>query len=76
MLTLDTVGSFTWDFGCNFHIETSVGCFVWSDPSYNGDNTIKPAPAYNEWIGKSFGRYKGQHLIRDFCGKDVKIMDK
>jgi hypothetical protein len=32
MLILDTVASFTWDFGQNFFLETSEGNFVWSDP--------------------------------------------
>ena len=74
-MNLDLVGSFTWDFGQRFFIETSEGNFVWSDPSYGGDNTIKPfAGSYDEWIGDSFGRDKGQHVIRDYVGGDTKYV--
>lgn len=78
MLTLDTVGHFTWDFGQRFHIETVDGNYEWSDPDYNGDNTIRPAPPYPQWLDKQnieFGRDKGRHTIRDYCGPDVKIME-
>lgn len=75
-LTLDTIGGFTWDFGQKFHIETDVGNFEWSDPDYGGDNSIKPTVPYKDWLRKShipFGRCKGEHRIRDYCGEDVRL---
>ena len=76
-LTLDTVGHFTWDFGSRFHIQTAVGDFEWSDPDYTaGDNTIRPAKPYEQWLAERkvpFGRDKGTHSIRDYCGVGVKL---
>lgn len=74
MLTLDTYGLFSWDFGNKFHIETAVGNFEWSDPEYpGGDNTIKPCGPYEEWRKKQYARDKGRHKIRDYCGDKVVI---
>lgn len=76
-LTLDTVASFTWMWGPEFFLETDVGNYIWSDPEYNGDNTIRPyAGSYQSYlreIGMGCGRDKGKHFIRDYCGDQVKI---
>lgn len=79
MITLDTVGKFTWSFGQTFHIETKHGCYEWSDPDYGGNNTIKPTGTYAEWLDVNnipYGRAKGTHSIRGYCGPDVKILEK
>jgi len=77
MLTLNTIGEFTWSFSDKFFIETDVGNFVWSDPDYQGDNTIVLfRGSYKDWcreIGIPFGRDKGKHTIEGYCGKDVII---
>lgn len=76
MLTVDMIAHFTWSFGHTFHLETEVGNFEWSDPDYGGDNTIKPCGTLGEWckkVGIDFGRDKGKHFIRDYCGPDVRI---
>lgn len=74
---LNMTGEFTWDFGMNFFIETRIGNFIWSDPDYNGDNSIKPyngtCHEYFEQCGH-FGRSKGIHTIGGYCGNDVNIM--
>jgi len=78
MLTLQTWGHFTWDYGMRFHIETIHGYFEWSDPDYGGDNTIIPCGTYAEWLSKhnlQFGRDKGYHMIGDYCGPDVIIKE-
>lgn len=79
MLTLDTIGLFTWNFGNKFHIETKVGHFEWSDPSYpGGTNTIVPTVKYEEWIkieSIPYGRDKGIHSIRVYCGENVVIKE-
>lgn len=74
-LTLDDIGDFCWDFGQCFFIETNKGNFVWSDPVYAGNNTIRP---YDGDIGDfcrknhiPFLRDKGCHTIRSYCGEDV-----
>ena len=73
-ITLDTYCEFAWDFGQRFLLKTPDGRhFVWSDPEYNGDNTIKPfqgnprnfaAPGHG-------GRDKGSHFVCDYCGPNV-----
>ena len=73
------VGEFTWDFGQCFFIETEVGNFVWSDPDYNGDNSLTlfdgdildffRGDIHSEY-SDFFGRDKGMHFIRDYCGED------
>ncbi len=69
---LGLYGEFTWDFGQKFFIQTSEGNFVWSDPDYGGDNTIRP---YNgtlqHFFGEGFGRGKGVHTIASYCGEGV-----
>jgi hypothetical protein len=76
MLELDDEGDFTWDFGMHFFIETLKGNYIWSDPDYNGDNTIK---RFNgeiyQYFGRSYGRDKGKHTIRDYCGDKIKIIE-
>ncbi len=78
-ITLDTYGQFTWSFGFLWHIETEFGNFEWSDPDYEGgDNTIKPCAPLKQWykdIGIRIGRDKGTHMIRNYCGENVKFID-
>lgn len=81
MITLNSIGDFTWSFGQTFHIELmgSRECYEWSDPDYGGDNTIRPCGKYHEWLDKNnleFGRDKGTHKIKDYCGKDVIILEE
>lgn len=71
------MGEFTWDFGCHFFIETNEGNFVWSDPDYNGDNSIiKFTGTVNDYMTDyganpdMYGRDKGTHLISTYCGDD------
>lgn len=76
---LNEIGYFTWNFGNNFFIETSQGNFTWSDPDYpGGTNEIqKFYGTYRDWIKAeniSYGRDKGTHKIRDYCGEAVKIL--
>ncbi len=72
---LDSVGDFTWDFGQKFFVETEYGNFVWSDPDYNGDNSFtKYEGTYEDWmpaVSGRFGRSKGKHIIRQYCGNDI-----
>lgn len=78
MLSLDDVADFTWDFGSWFFLETDKGNFQWNDPEYGGTNTItKFDGTYQDWIKSChipYGRGKGKHVIRDYCGPDVKIV--
>jgi len=66
------VGEFIYCWGNDFFIKTSEGNFVWKDPDYGGDGTIK---SYNgnlskflKEIGVDFGRSKGTKFIGDYCG--------
>lgn len=63
------VGDFTWDFGQEFFVQTSAGNFVFSDPEYNGDRTLRPYKGtLRQWLKGGYGRDKGKHLVREFCG--------
>ena len=71
MINLDTIGTFTWNFGQEFFIETAEGNYIWNDPDYSGDNTIRKFNGtYDEWCKKTnipYGRDKGVHRIGDYC---------
>ena len=77
MLTLDTYGRFNWNYGKEWHIETDVGNYEWSDPDVGGDNTIRPCKPLKEWtekLGLPYARAKGSHPIRKLCGDNVNII--
>lgn len=72
---MNVVGEFTWDFGQNFFIETPIGNFVWSDPDYYGDNTIRTFNgSIQDYFGEGFGRCKGRHTISGYCGEDFEFV--
>lgn len=73
-LTLDTSAVFTWGFGHMYLVETPAGQFLYSNPEYGGDNTIKPfyGDPKDYFIGDTkTGRQV--YTIREFCGDDVKL---
>lgn len=74
---LNLEGHFTWFWNDKFFIETIQGCFIWSDPDYNGDNSlVEYSGTYADFLNEQdveFGRDKGVHLIKDYCGEDIKI---
>lgn len=67
-------GEFTWMWNDVFFIETSQGNFIWSDPDYGGNNTIKHYPhTYGEFLQEAdlpFGRSKGCHIVGHYCQCD------
>lgn len=69
---LGMYGSFTYSFGFQFFIETEIGNFVWNDPDYQGDNTIRPFNGtYKDWCNHQnipYGRDKGTKSIAGYCG--------
>lgn len=77
MINLDTVADFIWFWSDKFFLETSEGNFIWSDPDYQGNNTIVPFKGtmaeYCKQTKIPFGRDKGKHTIRGYCGEDVVI---
>ena len=74
LLTLN--GDFTWNFGQHFLIETEKGLFVWSDPDYSGDNTIRPFKGTMEdFFGGQHGRDKGRHFISDYVGENFTYVE-
>lgn len=68
-------GNFSWNFGDELFIETDKGNFVWSDPEYEGDNTLYLFNgSYEDYLKQeniSFCRDKGTHLIKNYCGDFV-----
>ena len=73
---LNEMGEFTWDFGHFFVIQTRFGMFVWSDPGYGGDNTMKPYLGRFKDFFYPYGRDKGTHLISRYCGEEFSFIDK
>lgn len=90
MITLDTYCSFCWDFGQRFLLEVvdmenanldecgTGEYYVWSDPDYNGDNTIRKFTGdVANFTDKGFrGRDKGIHQVGRYCGSDVKFVER
>lgn len=74
---LDQVGEFTYMWGHRFFVETSLGNFLWSDPDYDGDNSIRQFHgSYKDackFLDVSFGRDKGKHVVRAYCGDKIKL---
>jgi hypothetical protein len=68
------VGSFTWLWSQQFFIETERGNFIWSDPDYGGDNTVRSVASdfktYLFETGIEYGRDKGHHKISNYIGED------
>ena len=79
-LCLNDYGSFTWMWDQKFFIETDKGNYIWSDPGYGGDNTLRPYwGTYQDYLqdtGIPYGRDKGKHPIKAYCGEEVQILDK
>lgn len=73
-----TFGDFSWDFGMKYFIETSQGNFIWSDPDYGGDNSIKSFNgSLNDFMSQNnliLVRDKGKHLIVNYCGSNFKFI--
>lgn len=77
-LTSSTSGEFTWDFGQTFYVRTDEGNFIFSDPVYNGDNTLRETnQTYDEWIDTgAWGRDKGMRNLGAWCsGATVILLD-
>lgn len=80
-LTLDAVVDFVWGFGSDFLLgpvrkDNTDFYWVWSDPDYNGDNTIRPFNGDpKNFTSPGFcGRCKGTHRIANYCGTEVQIL--
>ena len=60
-------GEFFYLFGQEFFIKTKIGNFIWSNPSYNGDGSMR---RYNGTLESyaSESRCKGEHDIEYYCG--------
>lgn len=77
---LNLEGRFTWMWTDKFFIETQAGNFIWSDPGYNGDNTLtKTNLTYKQYCREAgapgFGRCKGNHIINVYCGDQVIVKE-
>lgn len=74
---LNEIAEVTWLFCSYFLLETSSGNFIWNDPDYGGDNTIRQFygdyKAACKYAGTPFGRDKGHHVIRVYCGDKLTL---
>jgi hypothetical protein len=74
---LNEMAEFTWDFGQKFFVETKHGNFVWSDPDYNGDNTMMEySGTAQDFFSPMYGRSKGKHLISRYCGDQFTVIEE
>lgn len=77
---LNTVADFSWAWNDKFFLETPYGNYVWSDPDYNGDNTIRRFNGTRKMFLDEqkipYVRDKGMHVIKDYCGPNVVIVGK
>jgi hypothetical protein len=76
---INTSANFCWNFCSHFLVHTDIGDFIWDDPDYNGDNTFT-------YVGQMsvkqfckdedilYVRDKGTHIIKKYCGPDIKIV--
>ena len=50
--------------------------YVWSDADYkNGDDTIRLYyGTMKDFFGNSYGRDKGRHIVREYCGTKTKFV--
>ena len=78
MINLDTLAQFIYGFGQDFLLEVKtenadVVYYVWNDPDYGGNNTIRPYYGKPEdFTSPGFcGRDKGNHIVRNYCGENV-----
>lgn len=73
---MNLMGEFTWNFGQQFFIETAQGNFIWSDPDYNGDNTIRKyhGTIHDFFPGDSYSR-EGKHVIGKYCDPMFTLVD-
>lgn len=75
---LDSVGDFTWGFGSQFFITCKHGNFIYSDPDYNGDNTIRRTrhtlQSWMDQVVDGYGRDKGEHVIRNYVNPNVRFI--
>ena len=82
MLTKDFLesraGYFTHITGCKWFLTTDIGNFVWSDPQYNGDNTMTLFNgSYEDYCTQNDlnqNRSKGVHLVNRFCGEEFTLV--
>jgi hypothetical protein len=77
-INLNSVCEFRYGFGMYFILKNCDDdkYYLWLDPEYSGDNTIKPYVGNpKNHVSKGFGgRNKGIHKVIDYCGKDVKFI--
>lgn len=78
-ILLQVRGRFAWAHGPDWLIETPIGNFHWSDPDYNGDNTIRPYQGDSLGFSKEFLhgnpiRDKGFHDIERYCGTEFTVV--
>lgn len=75
---LGLVGDFTWFWGWDFFIVTSIGNFHWKNPNYQGDNTITSFNGdledFCKFMKMDYGRDKGFHEIERYCGDQFTLI--
>ena len=70
-ITISDNGVFTFGWSEEFFVETNKGNFIFSDPGFGGDNTMRPFyGSIDGWVqGLPYAAInKGRHVIKDFCG--------
>lgn len=68
---LNTTAQFIMDIGRDeYYVITDYGSFIWSKKV---NHLYKTELTYDEWTGDCMGTDKGEHTIKNYCGKNVQI---
>ncbi len=74
MNVLNLIGDIWWNEKNLYLIETNVDNFIWSDPDFGGDNTLRKFDGTMSDFMKEHGtrgRDKGRHIIGSYVAKNV-----
>ena len=78
MITKDSLAEFLWTHGSEWLLIVEDESYIWSDPEYGGDGTIRPmnqedVERFNRAEEGCALRDKGVHRVGNYCGESVKI---
>lgn len=77
MSFLDLAAHFTQSIGTDqIFVETDDANYIYSDPQAGGNNTMRNSElTYARWSKGLKLRDLGRHVIRNFCGNSVRLIN-
>ena len=75
MINLNSVAAFYFNVQQDAILEIDGNYYIWSDPEFNGDHTIRSLNcSFEEYFKDDPACDAGKWRIIDYCGPDVKIL--